>query len=289
MDEQIEQITSWRGKRVAEMTPEEHEAKKQADRIAQKAKRDRERAKTDAGHKMTLSQTVVKAASADEILKERGLHDVHSRSAHIREVIYWLATQAAEHLGLPGPNYHLLRYGFFATAAAMADPDFVPPATPAEEVGIGFGDYDPDSYPDSEPLVTYFELCCMMEMQAWKDTDSEDKELQNVNAWRARKEMLDAKQAALRAGDAAVDALGVSPQRAQHLREAGRALQELAAKGVDAQQAFLMAAIRAELDALGPEEEARIAALPTDERASMLAELPLVARVMKQFDLSLDD
>jgi hypothetical protein len=135
------------------------------DNECQKKKTRLDRAKTDAGRQMPGSEIVVKPADADEILKERGLHDVHSRSAHIRDTVYWLATQTAEHLGLPGPNWYLLRYGYFATKAAMADPDFVPVEIAGQLRAAGD---EPDDDPPGE-LCTYLELASMMEMQGWQD------------------------------------------------------------------------------------------------------------------------
>src|SRR5689334_9639954 len=108
------------------------------DTLRKRAQRAREKAKTEAGRKMANSQIVVDKNEAMEILQERGLRSRNYRvKDHIRKTIYQLAEEAAEALGLPGCNYHLLRYGYRATKRAMEDPTYVPP------------DKDPIANPDA--------------------------------------------------------------------------------------------------------------------------------------------
>jgi hypothetical protein len=163
MSEVLEQPPSLRQlqnkRKAGTATPEELETLRSYERESKQRSRDAERAQTDVGRKMASSRIVVDKDEADAILKERGLRDVHGKSAHIRKVIYRLAGQAAEHLGLPGPNWFLLRFGFCATEAAMNDSHYVP-TTPesAEE--------NPDESSEGE-LSTNRELAAMFEMNFW--------------------------------------------------------------------------------------------------------------------------
>lgn len=136
---------------------EELETLRSYERESKQRTRDAKRAQTHAGRKMASSTIIVNKDEAEEILKERGLKDGHGKSARIRNVIYRLSKTAAEILGLPGPNYHLLRWGFISTKIGMtACADFVP-LTP--EDGIA----DPDGFDDGE-LVTRRELAAMVEL-----------------------------------------------------------------------------------------------------------------------------
>ena len=241
--------------------------RKESQNERKRKQRAKEKAASAAGKKMAISQTVVDKFEADAILRqERGI-----RSAHIRKTIYRLAQDAAEYLGLPGPNYHLIRYGYGATKQATDDPTFVPPETDPVD--------DPDGSPEGE-LLTNRELFAMFDMESW-----------NKNFLAS---LRPTKEESARNGELVVDALVgkhpgcITPEHAENLKAVGRAIQDAIEQGykfTSVEQLWMDCAIRAEFDRLGPAEEARIRALPENERADVVATLPLVQQVIKQFDL----
>jgi ribosomal protein L31E len=244
------------------------------DTLRKRAQRAREKAKTEAGRKMANSQIVVDKNEAMEILQERGLRSRNYRvKDHIRKTIYQLAEEAASALRLPGPNYHLLRYGYLATKYALENPAYGDLALYAIDASSVENPYES---PDGE-LLTNLELRCMMDMQMWKPDFPHRP----------------TKEEAARHGEEAVDELvrsgEVTPEYAAQLKEAGQALQTLADRGIGPEQAFVSAAIELDLSNLLAEEAAAIRALPEDERATRTMALPHTSRILKLFGYSTED
>jgi hypothetical protein len=259
----LRQLQNKRKARTA--TAEELETLRSYERESKQRSRDAERAQTDAGRKMASSRIVVNKDEAKEILKERGLRDIHSRSAHIRRVIYRLSKTAAEILGLPGPNYHLLRWGVIATKIALtAGADYVPKAP---ENGIA----DPDGFDDGE-LVTRRELCAMLELShaavlAKKIDDAQDVPLTREEA---------------------IDALDVSPERKAFYREVCTLFDRAESGDIDVQHAILGEAMDMDLEKLSPQQRTELDTLDDDAWIKRMAEMPCTSRVIQRYHLTLD-
>lgn len=244
------------------VTPDaaEKERIRKGNRERKQAQRDREKAQTEAGQKMAISEYTVDRAEALDILRlERGLSRRGAPADNVRKVIYQLAESAAEKLGLPGPNWHLIRYGYAQTKWAMSDSSYVP-----NDGEFPFDEALLDTYPAGE-LCTYRELYAMFDMEGLLTPEPDERI------------------------DAQVRDGKLTAERAALLKKAGHELQKMADKGMEPDEVFLRVAVVMDMGNLNDEQRAEINALPNEERIARVSTMPYTSRVAKLFNFTFDE